>query len=570
MKNLAGITRVQLAVVLLVSLFAFLGGAMLTSMDSLAQSYVLRVSKKVTALLKGPVKLDGKIIETALLNIKISSVLRVPDSIHPQGGGLGLFGGELFLLTNDGYFYIADGTKVERIALIAPYNGFEEYKSTVKARAAAGKNVNELNIHRLRYNAARVVKNENKSKLLVSFVEWNSTLNCYRNVVAGVELSEQLTSLSALPNQVTWERVYESQPCLPLGDDDADIHGHMSGGKIADIGNSMIVIGNGDFEWDGVSLPVNPDLKSRLPVSQDPRSDYGKVVAINWVSREKKLISSGNRNMQGIAAGSDGTIWSAEHGPRGGDKINNHKLGNNFGWPARTYGTQYNLKPWPNAVPYGRMDGFDTPAFAWVPSVAPSDLVVLEGFDESWNGDLIVGSLKAASIFRVRIENGRGVYAEPIYIGFRIRSVLQYGRSTIVLWTDDNNLVFINVLKAGSGVAKLLEKLDSLPVEKLARSRVSSALDNCLQCHSFEDGNNQSAPTLSGIVGRKIGTTSFSGYSAALKEKNGSWTKSSFVAYVRSPNTFASGSTMPAMSLDDETIGYIYDLLSKNDSLVKY
>jgi cytochrome c2 len=568
MKKNSGKIAVYFITSIIFAFALFLTGAVLSESGS---NVISIVAKKIVKIIKGPEKFAGKTIETTLLNIEVNKVLQVPESIHPQGGGLGSFKDELILLTNDGIFYVSDGDKVEQLSLTAPYNGFNEYKETVATRKAAGKSVNELNIHRLRYNAVRVVSNDSSTKLLVSYVEWSGVLNCYRNVISGALLDKKLRSLKDLPSHVAWERIYDSNPCLPIGVDDADIHGHMSGGKIAEIGDSKIVIGNGDFEWDGVSLPISPDPKSQVAISQDDRYDYGKVLSVNWVTGERRIISSGNRNMQGIAVGSDGAIWTSEHGPRGGDKINKHELGNNFGWPSRTYGTQYNLSPWPNAVPYGRMDDFDPPVFAFVPSVAASDLVVLEGFDESWDKDLIVGSLKAASIYRVRIERGRGVYAEPIFIGYRIRSVLQYKKTYLVLWTDDNKLIFLKVVKGGSSVARLFEKLEASSFDAPSRMRVKSALESCLQCHSFDEGNNQSAPSLAGIVGRKIGTTGFKGYSDGLRSSAESWTERNFVSFVLSPQSFSSGSSMPRMSLDEVTIRELYRLFSiDNAHPIKY
>ena len=52
-------------------------------------------------------------------------------------------------------------------------------------------------------------------------------------------------------------------------------------------------------------------------------------------------------------------------------------------------------------------------------------------------------SLLAKALYRVRIENGRAIYAEPIPIGHRIRDIAETANGSIVLKTDDNFLVYL-------------------------------------------------------------------------------------------------------------------------------
>jgi glucose/arabinose dehydrogenase len=46
-------------------------------------------------------------------------------------------------------------------------------------------------------------------------------------------------------------------------------------------------------------------------------------------------------------------------------------------------------------------------------------------------------------LYRVRIEDDRVIYAEPIPIGHRIRDIAEMADGSIVLKTDDNFLVYI-------------------------------------------------------------------------------------------------------------------------------
>ena len=86
-----------------------------------------------------------------------------------------------------------------------------------------------------------------------------------------------------------------------------------------------------------------------------------------------------------------------------------------------------------------------TPVFAWLPSIGSSNLIEVTGFDSRWDGDLLVASLKATSLFRLRLEGTRVLYSEPIWIGQRIRDIAELRNGSIVLWTDDAQLLFISV-----------------------------------------------------------------------------------------------------------------------------
>ena len=92
-----------------------------------------------------------------------------------------------------------------------------------------------------------------------------------------------------------------------------------------------------------------------------------------------------------------------------------------------------------------RHGGYQAPIFAWVPSVAVSSLLQVQRFDRRWDGDLLVASLKAQSLFRLRLHRGSVLYSEPIWIGQRIRDIAQLQDGTIVLWTDDTELQFMSV-----------------------------------------------------------------------------------------------------------------------------
>lgn len=65
------------------------------------------------------------------------------------------------------------------------------------------------------------------------------------------------------------------------------------------------------------------------------------------------VLTYGHRNPQGIDFGSDGTLYSTEHGPKTDDEINVLKSGSNYGWPhvaGRQDGQAYEYARWAEAT----------------------------------------------------------------------------------------------------------------------------------------------------------------------------------------------------------------------------
>jgi hypothetical protein len=58
--------------------------------------------------------------------------------------------------------------------------------------------------------------------------------------------------------------------------------------------------------------------------------------------------------------------------------------------------------------------------YVWMPSVGISQVVALEkGGFPYWQGDLIVASMAMEHLYRVRLEDGRAIYAEPMRLDHR-------------------------------------------------------------------------------------------------------------------------------------------------------
>jgi cytochrome c len=68
----------------------------------------------------------------------------------------------------------------------------------------------------------------------------------------------------------------------------------------------------------------------------------------------------------------------------------------------------------------------------------------------------------------------------------------------------------------------------------------------CAACHTFDQGGGtRVGPNLYGVVERKIAGEPGFNYSAALKGHGGNWTAANLDGYLRNPQSFAPGTTMP-------------------------
>ena len=314
-----------------------------------------------------------------------------------------------------------------------------------------------------------------------------------------------------------WRTIYETQPCLPLKRGrGVPFAGVQVGGRIRALGENRLLLTVGDHQFDGWYGTPN--------YVEDPRTPYGKTMLLDLAKGTASTFTSGNRNEQGLAVDASGRIWETEHGPQGGDELNLLRQGQNYGWPNHTYGTEYGSVTWPlNEQSHGSAT-YVRPVYAWVPSIGISDLVaVRDSAFERWRNDLLIGSLRARELWRVRIEEGRVVYAEPIPIGERIRDITTGGRGEFILWTDQETVVRLT------------------PARGLNKGAESFA-QNCGSCHHMQD--NRIGPHLGGVVGRSVASAPAYDYSNALRGLGGKWTAERLDGFLARPDSFAPGTTM--------------------------
>jgi aldose sugar dehydrogenase len=151
------------------------------------------------------------------------------------------------------------------------------------------------------------------------------------------------------------------------------------------------------------------------------------------------LYTIGHRNPLGIAADSQGNLWSSEMGPEGGDELNLILEGANYGWPEVSMGVHYDGVEIPD---HSDDDGFEPPRTYWVPAISPGNLMIYQGdLFTGWRDSALLGGLSGQNLVRVELD---GDSAEPVdewEMGDRIRAVEEAPDGAVWIATDDGALI---------------------------------------------------------------------------------------------------------------------------------
>lgn len=158
------------------------------------------------------------------------------------------------------------------------------------------------------------------------------------------------------------------------------------------------------FLRDGTLLMTTGDRHLQTP-AQDQTRHWGKILRlrddgsvppdnpfVNNAFYRPEIFSTGHRNPQGLAVHpTTGAIYETEHGPFGGDELNLIQRGRNYGWPAITYGRNYNGSIITSET---SRDDVEQPLKYWVPSIAPSGLAIYTGDRfPKWRDNVFAGAM---------------------------------------------------------------------------------------------------------------------------------------------------------------------------------
>ena len=476
-------------------------------------------------------------------------MVEIPRDSWASGGALAVWSqkqlvvvtkeGEVFAVTRDG--------EIAKAPFELPDNGFEDYREVVQSPAYEGYTFQP---HGYRYNDMMAFDEaDGRRSVYISGTFFDREGECYVNRLWRTVLDDASVTLEgAGVGAGDWEVVYDTQPCLPLSSEGGAIDGLRASGRMTMGEDGIVYLISGDYGLEGVS--------NESAIATDPQSDYGKILAIDPATGEGRVFSQGHRNPGGIVFDREGRLWAVEHGVRGGDELNLIEDGRNYGWPFVSLGTAYNGMPLENIEEEGRHTRYTPPIFAWLPSVGMDALTYVEGFDDTWDGDLLAGSLSSEDyghrLFRIRIQDGRALFAEEIKAGDRVRDVVQWGEDVIAVMRDDNKVILFRKADRVDHMAELEDVLATDLGPEMA-GEVHAVVTECSQCHSFTTTEHRAGPSLKGVLGRPVAGTTFDGYSDALKGLGGVWDGARIAEFVMDPNAMAPGSGMPAQAVNDET-----------------
>ncbi|WP_289043563.1 PQQ-dependent sugar dehydrogenase [uncultured Aliiroseovarius sp.] len=213
------------------------------------------------------------------------------------------------------------------------------------------------------------------------------------------------------------ERIWSQQPHRPGA-------GHFSHriafGPKGSAQEGKLFITSGDRQeqtpaqrWDmalGKIIRLNDD--GTVP-PDNPIQDQGELAKTFW--------TLGHRNLLGIAFDADQRLWTHEMGPRHGDELNLIKPGLNYGWPVVSMGDNYSGKAIPD---HDTRPEFAAPAAFWVPSIAPSGLVIHSGeMFADWQGNALIGGLVSRALIRVAIDGDTAREVERFSWDVRLRDL---------------------------------------------------------------------------------------------------------------------------------------------------
>lgn len=210
------------------------------------------------------------------------------------------------------------------------------------------------------------------------------------------------------------------------------------GGKLAFMtdGSLLVSVGEG-FEYREHAQDLSSEMGKLLRIHRD-----GSIPTDNpFGDKAPRVYSYGHRNPQGLAVHPEtGVIYMTEHGPKGGDELNRIEPGNNYGWPAITYGVDYS-----GAIisPFTEAEGMEQPLRYWVPSIALSGLAIYRGeqFPEL-TGDALIGALRDGKLYALEMNGDEvGAQSEPFpEISGRVRDVRVGPEGAIYALTDEGKL----------------------------------------------------------------------------------------------------------------------------------
>ncbi len=202
------------------------------------------------------------------------------------------------------------------------------------------------------------------------------------------------------------------------------------------------------FGSDG-KLWITSSEREKFTPAQDMKSNLGKLIRLNDDGTAPadnpfakdggvatQFWTLGHRNLLGIAFDAQGTLWTHEMGPQGGDELNRIERGSNYGYPIVSNGDHYDGRDIPD---HGTQPQYNAPEATWNPVISPAGFIIYSGRQfPDWQGDGFIGGLSSKALIRVEFDGTTAREAQRYDMGARIREVEQGPDGAIWLLEDEN------------------------------------------------------------------------------------------------------------------------------------
>ena len=469
-----------------------------------------------------------------------------------RGGAIESLGEDLLVVTPKG-----------RFALVARDGTVEYLDGSVPMNYAALQSIpasEQIDFEPSVFRVADILLQETAGGYTLFVTHHYFTGECIRFRLSATTIRRDAAGITVSPD---WRTVFDAEPCLLL----LSFGGAQAGGKMLTDGadHLLVIIGTHASIWS-----ARPTF--------DPDRHLGKLLRIAIATGESEALAIGLRNPQGLARDGAGNLWATDHGPQGGDELNLLEPGGNYGWPLVSYGIEYGgtVPPTVEDAAVGQHDSYRRPVFSWVPSPAVSAIAVNDGRQfPLWKDDLLVASLPAHSLYRVRRHGTVVQYVEQIELGYRIRDLTFMPDGRIALLRDGGWVYFLSrsegycneaararrdvyaVNCASFAPAPARDTAYAGPaapsfIRDLGRYTTAGAQlygQHCSVCHNQNAERHDAGPHLVGLLERPAGQVEGYRFSPAFDSLGVVWTPDRLTEFLTDPEQVAPGTTMAAPDL---------------------
>ncbi len=155
-----------------------------------------------------------------------------------------------------------------------------------------------------------------------------------------------------------------------------------------------------------------------------------------------EIWSYGHRDPMGLYRHPEtNELWLHEHGPRGGDEVQVVRKAPTTAGPSCPMGCSTTAAR--SAWAFRGRKGWKFRSWVYVPSIAPSDLVIYQGAAfPAWRGSFLIGAMAGMHLNRLVFRDGEVVAEERLaqrLLG-RIRSIAVDGEGLVYLGSDNGEV----------------------------------------------------------------------------------------------------------------------------------